>query len=119
KGTLVTVIETVTESNQMSWIRGPYTSDALLALMKGKVPTAVSGAVKTFEVSQKGPSGRPTEILVNGQKVDVKTPDSYRSAFGGLPSTLFTIDQTARLTIAGASGRVSERPAEGGTLMAA
>ncbi|GGD54765.1 SpoIID/LytB domain-containing protein [Paenibacillus nasutitermitis] len=119
KGTLVTVIETVTESNQMSWIRGPYTSDALLALMKGKTSTAVSGPVQTLEVTQKGPSGRPTELKANGQKVEVKTPDSLRGVFGSLPSTLFTIDQTARLTIVGAGEKVSQRPADSGKLMAA
>lgn len=110
-GTIVPVLEKTVQSNEMSWVRGPFTSDALLASIKGKVSTPVNGAIRTLEISQTGPSGRATEILANGQKLDVKYPDLFRSTLGGLPSTKFTIDETARMTITGAAGK-RERPAD-------
>ncbi len=116
KGTSVVILERVTQSNEMSWVRGPYTADALLALTVGKVRTAVKGPIRTLEVSQTGPSGRPTQLSVNGLTFDVKNPDSLRSALGGLPSTRFEIDETARMTILGSNGRTQERPASNSPL---
>ncbi|WP_258171336.1 SpoIID/LytB domain-containing protein [Paenibacillus sp. R14(2021)] len=112
RGTLVVMLEKVTQSNEMSWVRGAYSPEALLALTQGKLTKPIAGPIATLEISQSGPSGRPTEIKVNGQKLGVKTPDGFRAAFGGLPSTLFTIDETARVTIAGANGASRERPAD-------
>ncbi|AZN43867.1 SpoIID/LytB domain-containing protein [Paenibacillus albus] len=109
-GTLVVQLDKVTQSNEMSWVRGSYSADALLKLTQGKLQKAISGKITTLEVSQRGPSGRPTEIQVNGQKLQVKNPDGYRSAFGGLPSTFFTIDETARVTMAGAGNSLRNRP---------
>ncbi|MET3269329.1 UNVERIFIED_CONTAM: stage II sporulation protein D [Paenibacillus phyllosphaerae] len=115
-GTMVVMIERVVQSNEMSWIRGPFTSSQLLATITGKVKTAVKGPITTLSVSKTGPSGRPTEILVNGAKLDVSYPDAYRSALGGLPSTFFTIDETARMTIAGANNKTSERTGNSSSL---
>ncbi|BBH19279.1 hypothetical protein Back11_06240 [Paenibacillus baekrokdamisoli] len=117
KGTLVVMLEKVSQSNEMSWIRGPYTPEALLALTAGKLNKPISGPIRTLEASQIGPSGRPTELLANGVKLAVKTPDSFRAAFGGLPSTRFDIDETARMTIAGTDGLVQERPASSSVLV--
>ncbi|MBW7476241.1 SpoIID/LytB domain-containing protein [Paenibacillus oenotherae] len=114
-GTRVIVLEKTIQSNEMTWVRGPFSSDELLASIKGKVKTPVSGSIRTLEISQQGPSGRPTQILVNGGVLDVKYPDLFRSSLGGLPSTKFAIDETARMTIAGADNK-RERPADGGTL---
>lgn len=105
-GTRVVVLEKVVQSNEMSWIRGPYTSAELLNTLKGKVKTAVQGPIRTLEISKTGPSGRPMEIKANGSALTVGNPDSFRSAFGGLPSTKFRIDETSRMTIAGAGGTV-------------
>ncbi|MFB9327226.1 SpoIID/LytB domain-containing protein [Paenibacillus aurantiacus] len=107
-GTRVVVLEKVTQSNEMSWVRGPFTSSELLATIKGKVKTAVQGPIRTLEISKSGPSGRPTEINANGLPLTVGNPDTFRSAFGGLPSTNFRIDETSRMTIAGA-GSTTER----------
>ncbi|RAP78673.1 stage II sporulation protein SpoIID [Paenibacillus montanisoli] len=111
RGTLVVQLEKVSQSNEMSWVRGTYSSDELQTMMNGKVKVPGNGKISTLEVSQKGPSGRPTELLVNGQKLTVKYPDLFRSAFGGLPSTFFRIDETARMTIAGGDGEIRNRPA--------
>ncbi|WP_308634727.1 SpoIID/LytB domain-containing protein [Paenibacillus silvisoli] len=110
RGTLVVQLEKVTQSNEMSWVRGTYSSADLLTMMNGKLQKPVSGSISTLEVSQKGPSGRPIELLANGQKLQVKYPDLFRSAFGGLPSTFFSIDETARMTIAGGGGAIRNRP---------
>lgn len=115
-GTRVVVLEKTVQSNEMSWVRGPFTSDALLASIKGKVKTPVNGAIRTLQISQTGPSGRAIEIVANGQKLDVKYPDLFRSTLGGLPSTRFTIDETARMTIAGADSK-RERPADQGAMV--
>ncbi|WP_256217269.1 SpoIID/LytB domain-containing protein [Paenibacillus sp. OV219] len=115
-GSLVVQLDMVTQSNEMSWVRGTYSADALLSLTKGKLQKPISGRITTLEVSQRGPSGRPTEIQVNGQKLQVKNPDGYRSAFGGLPSTFFTIDETARVTMAGADNALRNRPEDSGTV---
>lgn len=112
RGTLVVQLEKVTQSNEMSWVRGTYSAAELLALTQGKVTPAISGPLRTLEISKTGPSGRPTEISANGKALSVKTPDVFRSVFGGLPSTLFTIDETARVTMAGAGGATRERPAD-------
>ncbi|WP_225442491.1 SpoIID/LytB domain-containing protein [Paenibacillus lycopersici] len=116
KGALVVQLEKVTQSNEMSWVRGTYSAAELLKLTQGKLSKAIGGPIKTLEISKQGPSGRPTEIEANGQPISVKTPDAFRSAFGGLPSTLFTIDETARVTIAGSGSATSERPADGGAM---
>lgn len=110
RGTMAVQLEKVTQSNEMSWVRGTYTAAEILAFTNGKLQKPISGKIATLEVSQSGPSGRPIELLVNGQKMQVKYPDVYRAAFGGLPSTLFQIDETARMTIAGGNQAVRERP---------
>ncbi|UVI28097.1 SpoIID/LytB domain-containing protein [Paenibacillus spongiae] len=106
--TPVVVLERVIQSNENSWVRGPFTPDTLLASIK-KVSPSVQGPIRTLEAGNTGPSGRITELLVNGANVTVKNPDSFRSALGGLPSTKLEIDETARMTIAASGDRISER----------
>jgi len=116
KGTRVVLLETVVQSNEMSWIRGPFTPAQLMETMKGRSATPIEGEILTLEASKRGPSGRVTELLVNGKRYDVRTPDTLRSALGGLPSTRFEIDETGRLAMLGASGEVRERPQDGGAV---
>ncbi|WP_258881646.1 SpoIID/LytB domain-containing protein [Paenibacillus sp. sptzw28] len=116
RGTIVVSLETVVQSNEMSWVRGPFTPGALLSLMQGKLQSPVTAPIQTLEVSQSGTSGRPTELQVNGQRLNIKYPDLFRSILGGLPSTRFNIDEMARMTIAGSGGRISSRPDTGGAL---
>ncbi|TYP73832.1 SpoIID/LytB domain-containing protein [Paenibacillus methanolicus] len=116
-GTRVVVLEKVTQSNEMSWVRGPFTSSELLATIKSKVKTAVQGPILTLEISKTGPSGRPTEIKANGSALTVGNPDAFRSAFGGLPSTNFRIDETSRMTIAGAAGTAERTSGSAGFIV--
>ncbi|QHW35324.1 SpoIID/LytB domain-containing protein [Paenibacillus rhizovicinus] len=116
KGTLVVQLEKVTQSNEMNWVRGTYSAADMLKLTQGKLVKAISGPIRTLSISKMGPSGRPTEIQANGQVISVKNPDAYRAAFGGLPSTLFKIDETAKLTIAGSGGATSDRPSDSGAM---
>ncbi|MFC4100003.1 SpoIID/LytB domain-containing protein [Paenibacillus xanthanilyticus] len=116
-GTRVVVLEKVTQSNEMSWVRGPFTSSELLATIKGKVKTAVQGPIRTLEISKTGPSGRPTEIKANGSVLAVGNPDAFRSAFGGLPSTNFRIDETSRMAIAGAAGTAERTSGSAGFIV--
>jgi len=109
-GTRVVVLEKTVQSNEMTWVRGPFTPEALAASMKGKPQTPVSEPIRTVEAGKRGESGRVTELLVNGSKLTVRTPDTLRSALGGLPSTRFEIDETGRLAILSASGAVREKP---------
>lgn len=114
-GTKVTVLEKTIESNSMSWVRGPYKSAELLTAINARVKTKIAGPILTLDVSQRGPSGRATEVAANGAKLDVASPDSLRSALGvqgSLPSTLFQIDETAKMTIAGAGSRQIMKPAD-------
>jgi stage II sporulation protein D len=115
-GTRVVLLETVVQSNEMSWIRGPFTPAQLAESMKGRSATPIEGEIRTLEASKRGPSGRVTELLVNGKRYDVRTPDTLRSALGGLPSTRFEIDETGRVAMLGASGEVRERPFENGAV---
>jgi len=113
KGTRVVVLERVIQSNEMSWVRGPFTPQALQTTIKAAGIT-LDASIRTFETGKRGPSGRPLELLVNGKPLNAKYPDAFRTALGGLPSTRFQIDETARLTVAGANDKRRERP-DGGS----
>ncbi|MNJ42628.1 Amidase enhancer precursor [compost metagenome] len=114
-GDQAVVLGVVDESSAYSWIRGPYSSDELLKSLKGKTSTEVPLPILNLEVTQRGPSGRATQIKANGQIVDVRYPDLFRSALGGLPSTLFDIAATGRYTVQSASGAMSSGAATSGT----
>jgi len=115
-GTRVVLLETVIQSNEMNWVRGPFTPAQLAETMKGRSATPVDGEILTLEVGRRGPSGRVTELLVNGKRYDVRTPDTLRPALGGLPSTRFEIDETGRVAMLGARGEARERPFDGGAV---
>jgi stage II sporulation protein D len=102
KGTVVAVLDKAIENNAMSWVKGPFTSSELLATMTKQA--SVTGPITSLQVGTTGPSGRVTQLLVNGQPYNVKYPDVLRSALGGLPSTLFKVDETAKVTMLGAGG---------------
>lgn len=109
------VLGSVDESGAYSWIRGPYSSAELLKSLKGKTTTEVPSPISNLEVTQRGPSGRVTQIKANGQIVDVRYPDAFRSALNGLPSTLFDIVQTGRYTVQSADGQTANGTATSGT----
>ncbi|SFE24830.1 stage II sporulation protein D [Paenibacillus catalpae] len=102
KGTIVAILDKTVENNAMSWVKGPFTSSELLATMTKQA--SVTGPITSLQVGTTGPSGRATQLLVNGQPYKVKYPDVLRSALGGLPSTLFKVDETAKVTMLGANG---------------
>ncbi|WP_188540908.1 SpoIID/LytB domain-containing protein [Paenibacillus segetis] len=101
-GDQLVVLAKVDESNTYAWVRGPFSSDQLLKSLKGKTASDPSSPITNLEITQRGPSGRVTEVTANGKVLDVKYPDSLRSALNGLPSTLFDIVATGRYTVQGA-----------------
>lgn len=103
-GDTAVILSKVAESNTYSWVRGPYTSDELLKAMKGKATLQLPSTINTLDVTKRGPSGRVLELQVNGQVLDVKYPDMFRSALNGLPSTLFDIVSTGSYTVLGSDG---------------
>ncbi len=103
-GAKVTVLETVAQSNEFNWMRGPFTSAMLLDSMKGKTTSAVSGPIQSLEVASRGPSGRVMQVNVNGKAVPVKYPDSLRTVMGSLPSTRFAIEPAGQVSLLGAGG---------------
>jgi stage II sporulation protein D len=104
------VIDQAPESNAFSWIRGPYDANELLAKINSALGSPIAGKLESLEITGRGPSGRVTEIKVNGQALKVANPDSLRNVFGGLPSTRFEIEQTGRYTILGANGTAEIAP---------
>lgn len=96
------ILEKVDQSSSYAWVRGPFTSDNLITSLKGKTSTPAPATITNLEVTQRGPSGRVLQVIANGQILDVKYPDLYRSALGGLPSTLFDIVPIGRYTVQGA-----------------
>ncbi|WP_246073036.1 SpoIID/LytB domain-containing protein [Paenibacillus dokdonensis] len=107
-GDTAVVLEKVQESGTYSWVRGPYSSAELVKSLQGKTTTAAPSSITTLEVTKRGPSGRATEIKANGQILDVKYPDLFRSALNGLPSTLFDIVPTGSYTVLSANGTTSK-----------
>lgn len=106
-GETAVVLEKVAESNSYDWVRGPYTSDELLASLKGKTTNSLPASISSLDVTERGPSGRALTVKANGQVLEVKYPDMFRSAFNGLPSTLFDIESTGSYTVLSANGAVS------------
>jgi len=106
-GTAVVMLEEVKQTNTMSWIRGPYTSDQLLSIINSRAKTPVTGPIQSLEITKQGPSGRAIEISVNGEPISVSYPDAFRSTLGiegSLPSTLFDIEQSANVVVQGSNG---------------
>ncbi|WP_276352799.1 SpoIID/LytB domain-containing protein [Cohnella caldifontis] len=116
-GTLVVPLKKVPENTAYSWVEDPFTPDELLASLNKylKIP----GPLRTLEVSGRGPSGRVTQMTVNGTPYALKSPDSWRSALGGVRSTLLTVEETARMTVLGSAGATRELPRDGGSAMQA
>lgn len=92
----------VPDSNDFAWMEGPFKGSDLLDRIKAVAPGTTS--INSLTVTGRGPSGRVTEVAVNGKPVKPKSPDSWRTALGGLQSTLFDIEETGRYTITGAGG---------------
>jgi stage II sporulation protein D len=98
------VLDQVFESGSYSWIKGPYTSAELLKSLSGKTSNALPSTITSLQVTQRGPSGRVVQVKANGEILQVKYPDLFRSSFGGLPSTLFDIVPAGSYTVLGADG---------------
>ncbi|GMK38363.1 hypothetical protein PCCS19_14170 [Paenibacillus sp. CCS19] len=109
KGTQVVLIDQSVESNKMSWVLGPYTSEAL------QKSSGWTSAIRTLEADY-GESGRVIGMRINGSSLSTKSPVNYRTLMGGLPSTRFQIDETARVDIEGANGATTKRPEQSGSM---
>ncbi|KIL37048.1 hypothetical protein SD71_04030 [Cohnella kolymensis] len=103
-GTLVVSLGKVPEVTVYSWVEAPKTAEELLASLNKRAKTPIAGPLNTLEVSRRGPSGRAIELQANGVKVAIEDPDNFRSALGGIRSTLFSIEETGRLTVRDADG---------------
>ncbi|QLG38808.1 SpoIID/LytB domain-containing protein [Paenibacillus sp. E222] len=108
-GNEAVVLAKVPQSNDYAWVRGPFTSAQLVKTLQGKTTSAVPSSISTLEVTKRGPSGRALEVTANGQPMTVKYADTYRSALGGLPSTLFDIAGTGSYTVLGADGKTASK----------
>ncbi|MGG1877480.1 SpoIID/LytB domain-containing protein [Paenibacillus cisolokensis] len=103
-GDTAVVLELVAESNSYEWIRGPFTSEQLVSSLNGRVTGSLPASITSLEVVERGPSGRVLKVRANGQVLEVRYPDLYRSALNGLPSTMFDIEPTGSYTVLGANG---------------
>ncbi|QUL53741.1 SpoIID/LytB domain-containing protein [Paenibacillus tritici] len=102
------VLNQVYESGSYSWIKGPYSSAELLKSLAGKTSGTLPSSITSLQVTRRGPSGRAVEVKANGQVLQVKYPDLFRSSFGGLPSTLFDIVPAGSYTVLGADGSTAD-----------
>ncbi|WP_256865315.1 SpoIID/LytB domain-containing protein [Paenibacillus sp. 32352] len=105
------VFDQAIESNAFSWIRGPYDADKLKDKVNTVLSQPIAGALDKLEISQRGQSGRVTEMKANGQVMKPANPDALRTLFNGLPSTRFDIEETGRYTILGADNTVRSQSA--------
>lgn len=108
KGEQVVAFDEAEESNAFEWQRGPFSPAELAGKMNAVTSDSVKETLYSLEVTKRGSSGRVLEIAANGKPVKVSTPDAYRSLFGGLPSTLFEIEESGRYTILGAGGQTGD-----------
>lgn len=112
KGSKVIALEKIIESNPMNWVRGPFTHNELLTTINARVNPKLTAPITSIEVSGRGISGRAIELKVNGQILKISSPDSIRSILGhggSLPSTLFNIEETAKIVMQGAEEAKSTR----------
>ncbi|CAI6082433.1 SpoIID/LytB domain-containing protein [Cohnella sp. JJ-181] len=115
--TLVLSLGKTPEYTNNAWVEGPLAADKLLSTINAKLSdkNKIQGPLRTLEVSEAGASGRAVRLKANGTTVQLYG-DSWRSALGGVKSTLFRIEETARATIAGADGAIREVPDGAGAL---
>ncbi|MEX2461461.1 MAG: SpoIID/LytB domain-containing protein [Paenibacillaceae bacterium] len=110
KAERVTIIGQALQSGSYTWQRGPVDAGSLAVVMNNVLRTTFSGPLQTLQISSRGPSGRVMLLRANGADLKVTRPDSYRTVLGGLPSTLFDIEETGRYTVLGANGAKSSYP---------
>lgn len=106
------------ESNAYNWQRGPFDAVKLGEQMNPQLPKPLASPLLNLSVSQRGTSGRVTELLINGQPIKLSRSDNFRTLLGGLPSTLFDIEETGRYTVLGANGVSRASTAANGELYA-
>lgn len=111
-GTQVIKIGEHIQSNQYSWLRGPYSSDELLKAINKYMNTNYSSTITSLEVATRGESGRATSISMNSTVLKLSSPDNIRGLFsvdGSLPSTKLDIEASGSVTILGANGQVKQK----------
>lgn len=125
-GTELIILAEAYEENAYSWIRGPFSSEEVTAMLnaqqkKMKAPL-FSSPVQRLVVTQYGPSGRVMAMQADGKPVAVPYPDAFRSVFQqegtGLKSTLFRVEETGAYTVLGAGGQTVSFPSSGKVLYA-
>ncbi|MDB4866781.1 MAG: SpoIID/LytB protein [Cohnella sp.] len=113
-GTTVVPLAKVPQYTDYSWVEEPAEPDKLLISLNKLFQ--LNGPIQTVEVTGRGPSGRVTQLTVNGTPLLLKSPDSWRTALGSVKSTLISIEETARMTVAGAGGQTREFPQQAGSM---
>jgi len=112
KGTQVTYIGKHVQSNAYRWLRGPYTSNELLAAINKQLGSNYSQPILKLEVASRGESGRALSIKMNNEILKLSSPDSIRSLFnvdGSLPSTKLDIEASGSVAILGANGQIRQK----------
>ncbi|WP_274362643.1 SpoIID/LytB domain-containing protein [Paenibacillus thermotolerans] len=114
----VTVIGRDMESTAYQWIRGPISADQLLRLMKasGLGSTVISGmaSLRELEITGRGSTtGRVTAMTANDTLIPVQRPENYRTLLN-MPSTRFEVEETSKVTVLGAGGKLTSLPSPNG-----
>ena len=97
------------ESTAYQWIRGPFSADRLLLMMKasgvGQNELSTIQMLSDLQVIARGAmSGRVTGLSVNGRTIPVSRGEQYRTLFD-LPSSRFEVEEMSKLHILGSQGR--------------
>jgi stage II sporulation protein D len=111
-GQEVIVIGEDIESTAYHWIRGPFSADRLLLIMKasgvGQNELSTIQSLSEVQVMARGAmSGRVTGLSVNGRTIPVSRGEQYRTLFD-LPSSRFEVEEMSKLQILGSKGRTNE-----------
>lgn len=116
KGDKMIVFDQAIESNSFNWIRGPFTAEEMLSAINQYAEAPLKSPPKSLTVTARGPSGRVVKMQADGADIQVARPDTYRSAMQGVPSTRFAVEETGKLTVLGAGGKMRTLAGTGGKL---
>ncbi len=121
EGDRVLVFEQVKANNAYSWISGPFNgTDLQSAINQLPLQTSnINQPVSSFQVVERGPSGRVMRMLANGIEIMVSSPDAHRSVFRdgsvSLRSTRFEIEEMGTFHILGGKGARAAYPNQNGS----
>ncbi len=114
-GEKLIVIATVPENNAYNWVEGPIDGVTMMNMINSRVANTETllpqtHPIDSLKVESRGPSGRVLSMSANGLPIQLTSPDGYRTALGGLRSTMFEVEESGRFAILGAGGKTIEYP---------